>query len=363
MGFGLGYVFLYTQPYLVANAMTEQNLNKSSDETLAKASSWLMLAQDRPLSAAEKIEFEQWLAQSPIHKATYDSLSETWDMMALVELGTTEENSKGNWLFLAFATIFAKAKELQPRAFYAPMVVALTFAGTVFWLQTPADSPNQPGANLYARSLSTEVGQQASFELRDGSAVTLNTETKISTKITESVRQIELLKGEALFDVSDDVAKPFVITSGGYRVTVLGTNFSVRKKRKGIEVFVSSGSVLVEDVEGAGGAPVILSQGDKVTSSNAGGFESVKKADPAQALAWTKGLMVFDDTPLGAAFAEINRYSRRQILVRCDNALEKNISGVFRIDSTEEAIEAIEASAALEVESANENSVVLRCKS
>ena len=359
----MGCVFLYTHPDLVANAMTEQNQNKSNDETLERATSWLMLAQDRPLDAAEEQELQQWLAQSSTHKATYNSLAETWDMMALVELGAAGANDKGNWLFVAFGNIFAKAKALQPRSSYATIVVALTFTITAFWLQDPADGPNQQGVSNYAQSLSTDVGQQASFDLRDGSAVTLNTGTRISAKITESARQIELVKGEALFDVSPDTAKPFVITSGGYRVTVLGTNFSVRKKRKGIEVFVSSGSVLVEDVRGGDSEPVVLSPGDRLASIETGGFEPVQKADPTQALAWTKGLMVFDDTPLGAAFAEINRYSHRQILVRCAQAQEKNISGVFRTDSIEEAIEAIEVSAALEVEFANKNSVVLRCKS
>jgi ferric-dicitrate binding protein FerR (iron transport regulator) len=56
-------------------------------------------------------------------------------------------------------------------------------------------------------------------------------------------RDIELLSGQALFDVAKDPGRPFVVRSGGTEVRAVGTQFDVYKKHHGVVVTVIEGRV------------------------------------------------------------------------------------------------------------------------
>ena len=91
-------------------------------------------------------------------------------------------------------------------------------AGALALLQ-PSDEP-----------ISTAVGEQRSITLADGSLIKLNTRTTIRHRFDESTRRVELIEGEALFDVARDEQRPFIVTAGATEVRVLGTSFNVYKQ-------------------------------------------------------------------------------------------------------------------------------------
>jgi ferric-dicitrate binding protein FerR (iron transport regulator) len=65
--------------------------------------------------------------------------------------------------------------------------------------------------------------------LTDGSTIALNTHTTLRYPVNfgKSKRRIELLKGEAIFEVAHDSTRPFIVSSRDIRTRVLGTRFSV----------------------------------------------------------------------------------------------------------------------------------------
>ncbi len=86
------------------------------------------------------------------------------------------------------------------------------------------------------------------LRLPDGSRIWVNQNTEIEyPEQFASNERVISLKGEAFFEVARDTLRPFIITSGEIRTTVLGTSFNV-KAYKGIapEVHVRSGKVKVE---------------------------------------------------------------------------------------------------------------------
>jgi len=94
-----------------------------------------------------------------------------------------------------------------------------------------------PGGTRY----STPVGEIASVPMRDGSKVTLNTDSQIRVTLTDSERRVDLKYGEAFFEVSKDPKRPFVVNAGGKRVIAVGTQFSVRRDANDIQVVVTEG--------------------------------------------------------------------------------------------------------------------------
>lgn len=86
------------------------------------------------------------------------------------------------------------------------------------------------------------------LHLPDGTRVWVNQNTEIEYPVhfAENERKI-ILKGEAFFEVARDPSRPFIITSGGIKTTVLGTSFNVKAyEDETTEVRVRTGKVKVE---------------------------------------------------------------------------------------------------------------------
>src|SRR3546814_11809300 len=75
----------------------------------------------------------------------------------------------------------------------------------------------------------TATGEILRVPLRDGSAVTLNSNSEIDVDFDEGIRHVRLLRGEALFDVAKDSSRPFVVEADSPRVTAVGTSFTVNR--------------------------------------------------------------------------------------------------------------------------------------
>jgi transmembrane sensor len=70
-------------------------------------------------------------------------------------------------------------------------------------------------------------------------------------------------------------------------------------------------------------------------SAAPGAAAVVTQADLRKAEAWPNGLLTFDAETLGAAAAELNRYSRQQLVIRDPRVAQLRISGVFKAGDAE----------------------------
>ncbi len=91
----------------------------------------------------------------------------------------------------------------------------------------------------------TAIGERAAVKLADGSTLTLNTDSFLPAcrRGMARTRQVELVRGEAYFQVAKDAAHPFVVAGGGNHVTALGTAFSVRVAERQFAVALTEGTV------------------------------------------------------------------------------------------------------------------------
>lgn len=171
----------------------------------------------------------------------------------------------------------------------------------------------------------TAAGERRQLTLADGTELTLNTRTVAEVEWHLRTRQVRLVDGEALFDVAHAAWRPFLVRAGDTTVRVVGTVFNVRRDDPRVTVTVLRGRV---HVESASGDAMLLSARQAVES--AGGTLTARAApDPAGAIVWKDGKLMFDRTPLAQALADINRY-RTTPATLADPAIARlQISGVF----------------------------------
>ena len=121
-------------------------------------------------------------------------------------------------------------------------VVASVVLVAVFGLWMFGQQTVQPGVSM--ERYVTRVGEQKEIHLRDGSVVTLNTGSELLVGLSDKGRKLILRRGEAYFDVAGDARRPFSVDAGLRSVTVLGTEFNIRKTPDQLQVAVSEGVLL-----------------------------------------------------------------------------------------------------------------------
>ncbi|WP_033075044.1 FecR family protein [Sphingopyxis sp. MWB1] len=179
-------------------------------------------------------------------------------------------------------------------------------------------------------AIATGKGDLRRVTLAEGSAVTLNTDSRIHPRIAEGLREVELVEGEALFDVTRDPKRPFIVHAGNARVRVLGTSFTVRRfDDDSVEITVFEGLVEVGD---AGSLPhQLLRAGQRTRLFARGGFRTDRLPSEAleRSVEWRRGLLDLDGMTLGEAAAEYARYSERRIEI-AEPAIDRlKVTGVY----------------------------------
>jgi len=185
----------------------------------------------------------------------------------------------------------------------------------------------------------TGVGEQRTVRLFDGSTIELNAFSSIRVSLSKSVRDVDLVEGQAFFHVAKNPARPFLVHSDGTIVRAVGTQFDVYRKSTGTVVTVLEGRVAVADGPGAVGqvdaaapAQLFLIAGEQVTVPAQHRMEDrpkPKQADVAVATAWVQKRLVFEETPLAEVAEEFNRYNTRHLLIVDPQLRTLGISGVY----------------------------------
>lgn len=313
-----------------------------------QASEWLVCFSEGQVDAQAREAFTRWLRTSPEHVWAYLRVSAFWhdaeliskatggDIDALVERALSENNvvplREGERVPAPAAIAKRRAVSFPRWAVAAAlMIVCATTLFAVLQFR---------GGQSYA----TGIGELRTVTLADGSRVELNARSKINVRFSDSRRYIELLEGQVLFSVAKDAARPFIVRSGSTDVKAVGTQFDVNRKPTGTVVTVFEGSVAVSQVattERVTSAPaaadvsrVMLSSGDQVTATPRT-ITPAKKANLAQATAWTEGLLMFDSAPLSEVVREFNRHNVKPMMIMDAQLEDVRISGIFPASGAE----------------------------
>lgn len=189
----------------------------------------------------------------------------------------------------------------------------------------------------------TGAGEQMTVALPDGSEMRLNTASAVALDFADGKRHVRLLAGEAFFDVRPDPAHPFTVTAQFSRTTVKGTAFAVRRDGGEDIVILERGRVAVNRLATRAEA-VELDPGQTV-SADAASLSEIVPTDPATALAWREGRIVFHEASFAKALSELGRYYDGVVLIASSRLNALKISGSYRIDEPQTAILTLAAAA------------------
>jgi transmembrane sensor len=337
--------------------MSKHNPPKIRDEIIAEASAWFVEFNDNPEDQSIREAFDRWVRRSPEHVQAYLQISAHWEEGAprpnapvesideLIALAKTDSNvvhltSRAARPFSVRPETSTSEAIGTPRptrrhlALAAPILLGLV-TGAVVWQQ-------------FLRGVySTEIGEQRSLTLADGSTVDLNSRSRIRVRYTQQTRHIDLLDGQALFHVAKSTSRPFIVQSQNAQVRAVGTQFDVYRKDSGTIVTVVEGRVAVipappEASVGEHATPtsqpadrqdVFLAAGEQLTLRlGAAGTSAPTHPQPANvevATAWTQHRLIFKGTPLSEVVDEFNRYSRRPLVITDSAIAATRISGSF----------------------------------
>ncbi|MEQ1489060.1 MAG: FecR domain-containing protein [Terricaulis sp.] len=319
-----------------------------------EASGWIVRIKAHDASEADRRDFQAWLDADPDHPKAYAKLERTWGRVQSLQhlKGRTAANDTA-----------PTARPHWTRPAIALAACALLAAGLGVWF-TRAPSPFAPSEH-YA----TAPAEVRTITLGDGSTITLSGAGEVSIAISDSERRVELTSGYALFDVTHDPAKPFVVHTPRGDIRVLGTEFVVRIGADEVRTTVLRGSV-----SGAAERTGLLSGLGPAQSVTAHANEEIVLRDEraelipiaAEAiprrLAWRDNMLSFDGETLNEAIAQVSRQTGWQFEL-ADPALgELRVGGYVHADP-EAFIALMSSSLNLEAQREGDRRVVLSRRS
>lgn len=329
-----------------------------------QAADWLA-AIDRGLSEYEKNALDEWLAESLINGETLVHFAAYWDKMdmlsAVAKVLPLDPNNKTLELNRAMLIGGCCQRNLKPRLMHGVSLASVIILAVGVLLSVFAsDTFRADSAEVYYSAVyQTAVGDQSTVTMPDGSALTLNTATEVRVNFSDSRREVELVRGEAFFDVAKNQHIPFVVVVGDDVVTAVGTAFNIERRGvSGFDVLVTEGVVKVEQQSDASVAnkvldqpaaiervqPVFLAIGEQLSISPSVD-ETVQTRDLEAIdveLAWRRGMLIFEGDSLESALAEISRYTSLTLVIEDSTIKDVEVGGYFKAGDMDELLIALD---------------------
>ncbi|HWV59758.1 MAG TPA: FecR domain-containing protein [Sphingopyxis sp.] len=333
-----------------------------------QAAVWAVETAHGEMNAQSRADLEAWLSADTRHRGAYIRAC-AWLRAAehvataahrapaasvpIVPLRTSDNDNDGDNEGIAPGALRMLASRWSGRAVAGGAAVAMSLALLV-----------AVGVPVPGLVTPTETSASAKIvTLKDGSVATLGRDAQIQVSLSEGIRKITLLRGEATFEVAKDKSRPFVVRSGDVYAQATGTVYSVRRVGlTGGGVRVSEGSVLVwprderdQAVLLHAGGTVTLDPGPLATTAQAPRPASRRLPPPELAQ------ISLDNVPVRAAVARFNRVNSTKIILADPAIGDIEIIGLYRANDPEHFAEAVAAISGAHIERSG-STIVIKMK-
>ena len=175
--------------------------------------------------------------------------------------------------------------------------------------------------------------------LEDGSTVYLESNASISypASFAKNIREIEL-DGNALFNVTEDEKRPFVVTVNGITIDVVGTIFAVHSSLNNpFEIFVKQGKVNVHFKDNQTGISVEAGESVRLTANG------LNKSGIMNSIVFSRftDKMCFKDEKLNNVIQAINTVHGFPVLTTEESINNRILTVTFENNSVEAMTELI----------------------
>lgn len=308
----------------VLYSMKPSSVTSISDDPRDLAASWFAYMHSGEVTEEGRCEFERWYQADPENRRQYRNVQQIWS--ATLQIPEGELRS----ILARQNPVLQPAANVGRRRFSLGVGVAgacsLGVLGSLGFQWLTQASP------IHVNRITSLRGERRGVVLPDGTTLLINTGTLAEARLYEDRRIIDLEEGEIYFSVSHDAQRPFIVNAADSRIVVTGTQFNVRHERGHMQVSVASGSVSVSRGPWWNRESRALTRGQAVESEVAQMLGEVHSTDLSKRLAWQRGKVVFENTPLRQAIEEINRYLPKPARLDAPSLQDYRIAGIFSVD-------------------------------
>lgn len=316
------------------------DIKRREAKAAAEAAAWHTKLGAKSVSSEAVETFFAW-RRDPVNDAAYRKVESLWsragDLKASPRMRQALSDAMGR---------------KRPRRASRPILIGLGAVAAALALVIGATTWRNA-----QNQFTTGIGEEQLIQLADGSAVQLDTDSRLRVRFSGGERRVELEAGRALFTVAHDASRPFIVQSGDTEVRAVGTVFDVRRWGDAVTVSMVEGVVEVSGHPGLGKAPERISAGQQVLVGPE--TRRTRTIDPATVTSWSQNRLIFRETPLRDAVAEVNRYLTDKIVLAPDAPVNATLSGVFHTGDREAFVSAASLLLALKAHPQRDGSVRL----
>jgi len=271
----------------------------------AEAAAWLARLRSEERTADDEQGFRAWLAESDAHRAAFEVTNGVFEMAGAARRSVAK----------APAPLVTRRHVLRTGVGLA----AASVAGIVVYLRS---------GTTYA----TEIGEQRDVSLEDGTRVRLDTDSEIRVSINDERRRVQLRRGRAHFAVAADSKRPFQVIARDRLLTAAKGEFDVSLDGVLVSVLPQAEPVQIASEQAAAqstpartimpGRLVVFAE-DKLVRE--------EQPEMKRAIAWRFGRLALFEEPLAEAVAQMNRYTRRPIVILDPEIAQMRVSGNYSV--------------------------------
>lgn len=299
---------------------------KSVQERASReATDWFILLHDEPDDQELRQRFEAWRKADPRHERAYAAMESVMAATAAIPVAHA-----ARWKPFVEARRPPTVAISRRRRFFMS-VGAAALAASIAVLALPAL------LTLWTADHVTGTAEVRRISLQDGSTVTVAPDSAIAVVFDKSERRVRLLSGEAFFEVTPDLDRPFRVAAGTVEATVLGTRFDVRMDAGGVSVSVEEGAVQVGSPTDRTMAADKLGPGQSVRVTREGP-SSISTEAPQLVGAWRQGQLFADELPLADAVQQLRRYFAGTIVIAESGLAGRRVTGAYNLNDPEDAL-------------------------
>ena len=259
------------------------------------------------LNDTQTQKIESWLAESSDNREIADNIADIYRKSdTLFAMNNVDTNS-------AFKIVNSKIIHSRMRKILIKIerVAAVLFIPLLFLtiLQFYNSLHKNPVSMM---ALATSSGMTASVILPDGTAVKLNSDSKLTypSAFTGDIREISL-QGEAFFNVTKDANHPFIVrTPQKASIKVFGTHFNVEAYPKDdiVTATLEKGSIamLYRD-RSHHSIEKFIEPGEAIVYSRKYKNTQINKVDVDVATSWKDGRLIFRNTPVKEVLRSLSK--------------------------------------------------------
>ena len=208
-------------------------------------------------------------------------------------------------------------------------------------------------------------GGQFFIKLSDGTKVWLNSESQLKYPVNfieGETRQVELVYGEAFFEVSpstDHDGAKFIVINQSQEVEVLGTQFNIKAYKDETNIYTTlvEGKVLVNTED----TSQELKPSEQANLNAQGGTMSVSKVNVYNEISWRDGVFSFRRKPLAEIMKVLSRWYDIDVIYVNKEVKKAGFNGVLdKGQDIEEILEVIKNFGIIKAYEINNKTVILK---